>query len=62
MVAVSHTVAVNFYHMITKKQPYRELGADYFDRVDRDRLTKQTVKRLEALGYEVSLTPKEVRA
>jgi len=62
VVAVSHTVAVNFYYMITKKQPYRELGADYFDRVDRDRLTKQTVKRLEALGYEVSLTPKEVRA
>ncbi len=42
VVAVSHTVAVNFYHMITKKQPYRELGADYFDRVDRDRLTTLT--------------------
>ena len=62
MVAVSHTVAVNFYHMITKKEPSRELAADYFDRVDRERLTKQTVKRLEALGYEVSLTPREVSA
>ena len=59
VVAVSHTVAVNFYHMITKKQSYRELGADYFDRLDRERLTKQTVKRLEALGYEVTLMPKE---
>lgn len=62
VVAVSHTVAVNFYHMITKKEPYRELGADYFERVDRDRLTTQTVKRLEALGYEVTLTPMEVSA
>jgi len=33
-VAVSHTVAVNFYHMITKRLPYRELGAPYFDTED----------------------------
>jgi len=34
IVAVSHTVAVNFYHMITKRLPYRELGATYFDTED----------------------------
>ncbi len=62
IVAVSHTVAVNFYHMITKRLPYQELGANYFDTFDRNRLTKHTVKRLEALGYEVTLTPKEVNA
>ncbi len=62
IVAVSHTVAVNFYHMITKQVPYQELGANYFDTLDRERLTKHTVKRLEALGYEVTLTPKEVNA
>ena len=60
IVAVSHTVAVNFYHMITKRIPYRELGANYFDTLDRERLTKHTVKRLEALGYEVTLTQREV--
>src|SRR6184192_4623947 len=60
IVAVSHTVAVNFYHMITKRVAYQELGANYFDTLDRERLTKHTVKRLEALGYEVTLTPKEV--
>jgi Transposase IS116/IS110/IS902 family len=62
IVAVSHTVAVNFYHMITKQVPYQELGANYFDTLDRERLTKHTVKRLEALGYEVSLSLKEVHA
>ncbi len=39
-----------------------ELGANYFDTLDRERLRKHTVKRLEALGYEVTLTPKEVGA
>ena len=62
IVAVSHTVAMNFYNMITKRIPYQELGANYFDTLDRERLTKHTVKRLEALGYEVTLTPKEVGA
>jgi len=62
IVAVSHTVAVNFYHMITKRMPYQELGANYFDTLDRERLTRHTVKRLEALGYEVTLTPKGVNA
>jgi transposase len=60
IVAVSHTVAVNFYHMISKRIPYQELGANYFDTLDRERLTKHTVKREDALGYEVTLTQKEV--
>ena len=46
IVAVSHTVVVNFYQMITKRLPYyQELGASSFDTVDRERLTKHTVKR-----------------
>ncbi|HEX4206139.1 MAG TPA: hypothetical protein VHZ51_18465 [Ktedonobacteraceae bacterium] len=62
IVAVSHTVAVNFYHMITKRLAYRALGATYLDTLDRKRLAKHTVQRLEAPGYEVTLTPKEVSA
>jgi transposase len=60
IVAVSHTVAVNFSQMITKRVAYQELGANSFDPLDRERLTKHTVKRLEALGSEVTLIPKEV--
>ena len=62
IVAVSHTVAVNFSHRITKHLAYHELGATYFDTLDRERLTRHTVKRLEALGYAVILTAKEVSA
>ena len=31
IVAVSHTVAVNFSQMITKRLPYQELGANSFE-------------------------------
>jgi len=37
----------------------RPLGADYFDNLDKERLTRQALRRLEALGYTVTLTPKQ---
>jgi transposase len=56
--AVAHSVLVIAYHVLAEQRPYRDLGRDYFDRLDRDRLQRHHVHRLEALGYEVSLTPK----
>jgi transposase len=57
-VAVAHSVLVVAYHILTTKQPYHDLGKDYFDKLDQDRLQRHHVRRLEALGYEVSLKPK----
>jgi hypothetical protein len=31
------------------------LGADFLDRLEPERLTRQLVKRLEALGHKVTL-------
>ena len=57
--AVAHSVLVIIYHVLSDKQPYRDLGADYFDKMDKERLTRQALRRLEALGYDVSLSPKQ---
>jgi transposase len=57
--AVAHSLLVIIYHMLSDKQPYSDLGADYFDKVDTERLTRQALRRLEALGYTVTLTPKQ---
>jgi hypothetical protein len=40
-------------------QPYSDLGADYFDTLDTERVQRHHVHRLEQLGYAVTLTPKE---
>ena len=58
-VAVSHTMLVIAYHVLTRKTEYRDLGADYLDRLGTDRLTHQLVKRLERLGHKVTLQPCE---
>lgn len=57
-VAVAHSVLVIAYHVLNTGQPYRELGADYFNRLDTERIERHHVNRLKALGYEVELTPK----
>jgi transposase len=57
VVAVSHRVLVILYHMLRDHQPYTDLGADYFDRLDTQRLQRLHVRRLEQLGYAVTLTP-----
>ena len=57
-VAVAHSVLVIAYHILNEQQPYQDLGRDYFDKLDRDRLQRHHVHRLEALGFEVALSPK----
>jgi hypothetical protein len=46
---------VIFYHMIRSGASYTELGADFFDRLEPERLTHYYVKRLQRLGYTVTL-------
>jgi len=62
LVAVGHTILVMVYHLLREGTTYAEAGADYFDRLDTDRLTRTLVRRLERLGHEVVLKPKEPAA
>lgn len=57
IVAVAHAMLVTGYMLLWKGQTFQDLGADYFDQLDRDRLTKRLAKRLEKLGHHVSLHP-----
>ncbi len=55
--AVAHSILVIAYHLIQRQEPYRELGANYFDQQRPEVTTNRLVKRLEKLGYQVSLQP-----
>ena len=57
LVAVAHHLLEAVWHMLTLGAPYRELGSDYFDRLDRDRLKRNLVRRLQKLGYTVDVQP-----
>lgn len=56
--ALRHSILVAAYHMLEQRLPYRELGADYFDRRrSSDQRTKRLVRQLEQLGHTVTLEP-----
>lgn len=57
IVAVAHSLLVSIYHMLRDHRPYQDLGPDHLDQLDHDRLQRQYVRRLEQLGYAVTLTP-----
>jgi transposase len=57
LVAVGHTLLVICYHVLKRQTTYAELGPDFLDRLEPERLTRQLVKRLEALGHKVTLEP-----
>ncbi len=57
IVAVGHTMLVMMYHMLKEGMDYQELGHDYLDKLEPQRLTRYLVKRLQSLGHEVTLRP-----
>jgi transposase len=62
LVALGHTILGIIYHVLKGQTTYCELGADYFDRLDTERLTRTLVRRLERLGHKVILQEQEPAA
>lgn len=61
IIAVAHAILTSAYHMLERKEDYREAGADYFDRRNPESTAKRLTKRLEKLGYQVTLQPQATR-
>jgi len=57
--AIAHKILVAAYHMLSRGLPYRDLGEAYLDQLDQTRTAANLKRRLERLGYLVSLQPKE---
>ena len=45
------------YHILNRREPFRELGGDYFERRNVDDQRKRLVRRLESLGFSVTTEP-----
>lgn len=48
-IAVGHAILVIAYHILKKRIPYYELGADYFDRLNIKTIMNHFVKLLNGL-------------
>src|SRR5256884_7703407 len=52
IMAVAHALLVIAYHMLKRKEDYRGLGGDHFDRIDMNRTRRSLVRRLERPGHK----------
>ena len=57
IIAVAHSMLVSFYHMHSRRQPYQDLGADYFDRRSKGTKVDWLLNQLNKLGFTAPLDP-----
>jgi len=55
IIAVAHAILSIIYSMLRNKTTYQDLGQNYFDQINRKSIVARTVRRLESLGYIVTL-------
>jgi transposase len=53
LMAVAHSMIIVGYYLVRDRLKYKELGADFFDRRNREHAAHRAVNRLKALGYSV---------
>ena len=53
--AVAHSLLTVIYHMLKTGSTYKDLGGDYFDKLNSKRLLPHLVKRIKDLGYQVTI-------
>ncbi len=57
VLAVAASILTAAYHMLRQDVLYKDLGPDYFERNDKERLAKRLLRRLENLGVRVVPVP-----
>ena len=57
VIAVAHSILVIIYHVLSKQEPFVELGPTHFTERNRERSEQRAVRLLAQLGYKVELLP-----
>ena len=58
IVALGHEILLAAYCALTTPQPYNDPGPPALSRLTAQRLTRQDVRRLQDLGYQVTIEPR----
>jgi transposase len=59
-IVVAHAMLRISYYLLTRKEMYIDLGEDYFDKQRQQHIVRHALRRLEGLGYSVTLKELEV--
>jgi transposase len=53
--AIAHKIVIAAYFMLKEDKEYKDLGGAYLDQLHQERTKKALVRRLEGMGFDVSL-------
>jgi transposase len=62
IVALGRSILVSIWHMLSRREPYQDLGADYYDQRRKETKVLYLTKQLTRLGFAVQLDPLPVAA
>lgn len=57
IVAVAHSMLVSIYYMLSRRQPYQDLGDDYFYQRRKEATADYFMRQLQKLGFSVLVEP-----
>jgi transposase len=57
LVAVANSLLQAAWYMLSHRQTYKDLGAEYLQRLNQKHLERSLIRRLEALGHKIILEP-----
>jgi transposase len=57
LVAIEHTLLVIIWNMLSTGEIYTDLGVDYHQTRDPEKIRDRAIRRLQSLGYDVEVTP-----
>jgi transposase len=60
--AIAHKILIAAYHVLSTGADYKDLGDGYLDHLDKTKVASQLVRRLNRLGYQVTLTEDDTAA
>jgi transposase len=55
-IVVAHAMLRIAYYLLTRKEIYVDLGEDYFGKQKLGAIVRNSVRRLETLGYNVTIS------
>jgi hypothetical protein len=56
-VALEHSIITAIWHMLADGECYADPGADHFTRLDPIKAKNNAIKKLNSLGFNVTITP-----
>lgn len=56
LLAVAHTMLIAIYYMIKEDKEYIDLGADFYNKFNKEKKANAYMKKLKELGYDVQIT------